>query len=110
MELDPPERVQEVKLFSVPEEIWWEIFCLIDPLDVLALGKTCRFFWLLSDNEHIWRRQWCKLNSKHTNLNLNLHSVQSLSELGVLFKDSCRRLWSILSAGGSFPKCIHCKV
>jgi len=115
MELDVPEPAREddssesAKLFSVPEEIWLKMFCHIDPLDVLALGRSCRFFSKLCDNEEIWRYQWYKLASKHAWLSLNLPSVQSLAELGVLFKDSCRRLWSILSVGGSFQKCIHCK-
>ena len=36
--------------------------------------------------------------------------VESL-EVRVLFKDSCHRLWAVVSLdGGIFPKCIHCKV
>ena len=112
MELDVQDTPQphQPKIFSVPEEIWLKIVFQIDPLDVLALGRSCRFFSKLSDNEQIWRWQWSKLARKHAWLNHNLPSVQSLSELGVLFKDACRRLWSILSVGGSYPKCVHCKV
>ena len=36
--------------------------------------------------------------------------ASSLEQLGVLFKDCCRRLWTILAAeGGLYPKCVHCR-
>ena len=36
--------------------------------------------------------------------------ASSLEQLGVLFKDCCRRLWTILaSEGGLYPKCVHCR-
>ena len=55
------------------------------------------------------RYQWYKLSSKLPWF--NFPPVQSLAELGVLFKDCCRRLWSIIcSDGGLYPKCVHCKV
>ena len=117
MELDVSEEAAaglrlETKLFSVPDEIWLKIFRQLDPLDVLALARSCRFFSKICDNfeQIIWHYQWYKLVSKHTWLSLNLPSVQSLSDLGVAFKDCCRRLWSIISVGGSYPKCVHCKV
>ena len=117
MELDVSEEAAaglrlETKLFSVPDEIWLKIFRHLDPLDVLALARSCRFFSKICDNfeQIIWHYQWYKLVSKHTWLSLNLPSVQSLSDLGVAFKDCCRRLWSIISVGGSYPKCVHCKV
>ena len=45
MELDVSDEAGlQAKLFSVPEEIWLKIFCHIDPLDVLALARSCRFF------------------------------------------------------------------
>ena len=112
MELDVSEEAGQAKLFSVPDEIWLKIFCHIDPLDVLALSRSCRFFSKFGDNfeQNIWHYQWFKLVSKHTWLSLDLPSVQSLSDLGVAFKDCCRRLWSILCVGGSYPKCVHCKV
>ena len=112
MELDVSDEAGQPKLFSVPEELWLKIFCHIDPLDVLALVRSCRFFSKIGDNfeQNIWHYQWYKLVSKHTWLSLDLPSVQSLSDLGVAFKDCCRRLWSILCVGGSYPKCIHCKV
>ena len=110
MDLDLPEAVREAKIFTVPEEIWLKILSNTEPQDLLALGRTCRFFSKLCEKEQVWRYQWSKLASSHAWLSLNLPSVQSLSELGVLFKDSCRRLWAILSVGGSYQKCIHCKV
>ena len=115
MELDVSDEAGlQAKLFSVPEEIWLKIFCHIDPLDVLALARSCRFFSKFCDNyeQNIWHYQWYKLVIKHAWLSLNLPSVQSLSDLGVAFKDCCRRLWSIncVDVGGSYPKCVHCKV
>ena len=112
MELDVSEEAGPAQVFAVPEEIWLKILCHIDPMDVLALARSCRFFSKIEANfePDIWHYQWYKLVSKHTWLSLNLPSVQSLSDLGVAFKDCCRRLWSILCVGGSYPKCLHCKV
>ena len=112
MELDVSDEAGQPKVFSVPEELWLKIFCHIDPLDVLALARSCRFFSKLGEKfeQNIWHYQWYKLVSEHIWLSLDLPSVQSLSDLGVAFKDCCRRLWSVLCVGGSYPKCLHCKV
>ena len=67
--------------------------------------KLCMFHHLYFSR----RYQWYKLSSKLPWF--NFPPVQSLAELGVLFKDCCRRLWSIVcSDGGLYPKCVHCKV
>jgi len=96
------------RLFDIPEEIQLKIMFLLEPMDILALGRTCRFFAKYAGNEHLWRYQWYKLSSKLPWF--NFPPVQSLAELGVLFKDCCRRLWSIIcSDGGLYPKCVHCK-
>ena len=96
-------------IFTVPEEIWIKIILFLEPLDILSVGRTCRFFTKYADNEHIWRFQWVKLSSKVPWF--NFPSVQSLSTLGVQFKDACHRLWAVVSLdGGIYPKCIHCKV
>ena len=116
MELDvtltPRSQAQEDQaniLFTVPEEIWMKIILFLEPLDILSVGRTCRYFTKYADNEHIWRFQWVKLSSKVPWF--NFPSVQSLSTLGVQFKDSCHRLWAVVSLdGGIYPKCIHCKV
>lgn len=95
-------------LFSVPEEIQLKILTLLDPLDVLSLGRTCKFYANLSNNERLWRYQWEDLSSGLAWF--TFPPSESLSQLGVLFKDCCKRLWSILSSQiGLYPKCVHCK-
>ena len=100
---------EELRLFDVPEEIWIKIILCLDPLDILALGRTCRHFTKFAENEEVWRHQWSSLSSQVSWC--SFPSVQNLTQLGVHFKDSCRRLWSIISVdGGVYPRCVHCKV
>lgn len=110
MELDvSPENdlSKETLIFDIPEEIQLQILELVEPLDLLAIGRSCRFYAKYANNEYIWRYQWCKLSRK-TPFTFPLSN--SLLQLGVSFKDCCRRLWSIIcTEGGLFPKCIHCK-
>lgn len=99
---------EDIRIFDVPEEIWIKIILCLDPLDILALGRTCRHFTKFAENEEVWRHQWISLSSQVTWC--NFPSVQNLTQLGVHFKDSCRRLWSIISIdGGVYPRCVHCK-
>jgi hypothetical protein len=42
------------RLFDIPEEIQLKIMFLLEPMDILALGRTCRFFAKYAENEHLW--------------------------------------------------------
>jgi len=98
----------QVSLFDLPEEIQLKLLYLLQPLDILALGRTCRFYSKYADNEQLWRYQWILLSEEMPRF--TFPPVSSLEQLGVLFKDCCRRLWTILSVeGGLYPKCIHCR-
>ena len=97
----------ECVALNVPEEIWIKIIMRLEPLDILSLARTCRFLSKLSDNDHVWRCQWINLSSELPFF--SFPSVHNLTTLGVQFKDSCRRLWSIASNNrGLYPKCVHC--
>ena len=97
----------ECMALNVPEEIWIKIIMRLEPLDILSLARTCRFLSKLSDNDHVWRCQWINLSSELPFF--SFPSVHNLTTLGVQFKDSCRRLWSIASNNrGLYPKCVHC--
>ena len=109
MELDVSPPAAQERIFSVPDEIWLKILELLDPLDILALGRSCRRLNKFLDNESVWRMQWARLSAQLPWI--SFPSVHSLATLGVQFKDACRRLWCIVSTeGGLYPKCIHCKV
>ena len=51
---DTSEDGRHSRLFDIPEEIQLKILFLLEPLDILALGRTCRFFAKYADNEHLW--------------------------------------------------------
>ena len=55
---DPGEEEEEeeqvVSLFDLPEEIQLKLLHLLQPLDILALGRTCRFYSKYADNEQLW--------------------------------------------------------
>ncbi len=38
--MSPP--ASHERIFSVPDEIWIKILTYLEPLDVLALGRSCR--------------------------------------------------------------------
>ena len=48
------EHEQVVSLFDLPEEIQLKLLHLLQPLDILALGRTCRFYSKYADNEQLW--------------------------------------------------------
>ena len=57
MELDPGEEEEKEEmsgLFELPEEIQLKLLYLLQPLDILALGRTCRFYSKYADNEQLW--------------------------------------------------------
>ena len=58
MELDvshyPPPDHRHSRLFDIPEEIQLKIMFLLEPMDILALGRTSRFFAKYAENEHLW--------------------------------------------------------
>ena len=55
MELDvSPEISKETFIFDIPEEIQLKILSLVDPLDILAIGRSCRFYAKYANNEHLW--------------------------------------------------------
>ena len=93
---------------DIPEEIWISIILYLEPLDILALGRSCKYFARHADNDHVWRHQWVSMSAEVPWL--GFPSIDNLSTLGVQFKDACRRLWSIVSVDGArYPKCVHCK-
>ena len=109
MELDVSPPAAQERILTVPDEIWIKIIAHLEPLDVLALGRSCRRLNKFVDSDTVWRGQWVRLAKKLPWI--SFPSVHSLVTLGVQFKDSCRRLWCIVAAeGGLYPKCVHCKV
>ena len=113
LELENSEDIENVcdypHFSDVPEEIWVKILLYLEPLDILALGRSCKYFAKHADNDHVWRHQWVNMSSEVPWF--SFPSLDSLATLGVQFKDACRRLWSIVSVdGGLYPKCFHCKV
>ena len=55
MELDVAfDENQTASLFELPEEIQLKLLYLLQPLDILALGRTCRFYSKYADNEQLW--------------------------------------------------------
>ena len=58
MELDVPQFISKgpcvIQFVSIPEEIHLKILFMLDPLDILALGRTCRLFAKFASNEHLW--------------------------------------------------------
>ena len=41
-------------IFHLPEEIQLKLLYLLDPLDILALGRTCKFYAKHAANESLW--------------------------------------------------------
>ena len=58
MELDVSHKTSEDErqgtIFDIPEEIQLKILFLLEPMDILALGRTCRFFSKYAENDHLW--------------------------------------------------------
>ena len=57
MELDvllDPRDQQLVSIFDLPQELQLKLLYLLEPLDILALGRTCRFYAKYADNEPLW--------------------------------------------------------
>jgi hypothetical protein len=57
MELDvslDPHDSPVVSVFDLPEEIQLKLLYLLDPLDILALGRTCRFYAKHAESEPLW--------------------------------------------------------
>ena len=57
MELDvSPENdlSKETLVFDIPEEIQLQILELVEPQDLLAIGRSCRFYAKYANNEYIW--------------------------------------------------------
>ena len=48
------EGQQRVSLLDLPEEIQLKILHLLQPLDILALGRTCRSYSKYADNKQLW--------------------------------------------------------
>ena len=51
---DPGDEEAEMSVFDLPEEIQLKLLHLLHPLDILALGRTCRFYSKYADNEQLW--------------------------------------------------------
>lgn len=99
---------EPTSIFQLPEEIQLNVLFLLEPLDILSLGRTCRFYAKYADSEPLWRFQWFRLSCRLNRI--TFPPVSSLEQLGVLFKDCCKRLCCIISAGGAlYPPCIHCR-
>jgi hypothetical protein len=57
MELDvslDPRDTPVVSVFDLPEELQLKLLHLLDPLDILALGRTCRFYAKHAESEPLW--------------------------------------------------------
>ena len=98
---DPGDEGQpRVSLLDLPEEIQLKILHLLQPLDILALGRTCRSYSKYADNKQLWyvskflpcqtpeivcrRCQWVLLSEEMPRF--TFPPVSSLEQLGVLFK------------------------
>jgi len=105
--------VVTANLNSLPVEIHAQILSYLDPIDCLSYGKVCRVTARAAECNQVWKRQWLKL-SKETPF-IFLNDLDQLSELGINFKDVCKRLWRVLvrqtqEFGDYTPaKCIHCR-
>ena len=101
MAFDPGDEGQpRVSLLDLPEEIQLKILHLLQPLDILALGRTCRSYSKYADNKQLWyvskflpcqtpeivcrRCQWVLLSEEMPRF--TFPPVSSLEQLGVLFK------------------------
>ena len=52
---DPGDEGQpRVSLLDLPKEIQLKILHLLQPLDILALGRTCRSYSKYADNKQLW--------------------------------------------------------
>ncbi|TRY77482.1 hypothetical protein TCAL_07407 [Tigriopus californicus] len=96
---------------SLPEEIHIKVLDLLDPSDLLAYARTCQTARKYVDSQQVWKHQWVKLSRKTP---FTFLSSLSLVDLGVNFKDSCRRLWKIMVTEGEIGglnliKCVFCK-
>merc|ERR1712029_275694 len=100
-------------LTSLPVEIHAQILTYLDPMDVLNYARVCRATASASDCNRVWRHQWLKL-SKQTPF-IFINDLEQLTDLGINFKDVCKRLWRVLVSQtpefGDFTptKCIHCR-
>jgi len=94
-------------VFKLPEEIYLQIFSYLHPFDLWNLEKTCEYFARLSSSELVWKRQWNKLVDEAPFI---FPATQALEDLGICFKDSCRRLLITLCCQGTnYTKCVYCK-
>ena len=112
-EVSQPENPDfKVKFQDLPLELHIKILSLVDLTDVVAYSKTCKLFYRNSENQKLWKLHWIKFSQKTP---FSFLPSGSLTDLGVNFKDSCRRLWEILVSenmdfGGLNPiKCPICR-
>jgi len=110
MEDDSEGQEEEEKragILYVPEEILIKILGLVDPFDVWSAAKTCKYLSRVANCESLWKRQW---NQLIKDAPFQFPSSQNLQDLGVCFRDACRRLCStICNRGTQFQKCKYCK-
>jgi len=107
------EESNVVKLDHLPTEIHVKILSLLDLPDVLAYSSTCKLFYKYSEDQNLWKLQWIRFSLRTP---FSFLPTTSISELGVNFKDACRRLWMVLVSdsnptfGGLNPvKCDFCR-
>ena len=107
----PSSSPSRAGLLSLPPEIHARLLLYLDPTDVLSYARTCKACSKYADTQQLWRHQWSRLSRKTP---FTFLPTAYMVELGVNFKDSCRRLWKILVSEGVFgglvpSKCPTCK-
>ena len=65
MELDVSPPAAQERILIVPDEIWMKILAQLEPLDVLALGRSCRRL-----NKFVDSQEGSKMNPRLSHSNL----------------------------------------
>lgn len=106
--MEDESRVEEVKgVLQLPEEVLVQVFKHLHPFDVWTVARACKYFAHIARCEALWKHQWNRLVKDGP---FHFPSTQNLQDLGVCFKDGCRRLCATLcNTGAPLKKCSYCK-
>ena len=73
-------------LYSLPNEMFWEISKFLNFKEIMAFAKTCRCYYNESKNEKFWTEQLKKFNFEDLESILNLNTNTTLKSLLKDFK------------------------
>lgn len=109
----PEASAKSTSLEHLPVEIHVKILSFVDLMDVLSYATTCKYFYRCAESQLLWKVQWIKFSQKTP---FSFLPTASMTDLGVNFRDTCKRLWkvliseSIIFGGGLNPvKCCYCR-